>query len=288
MINRRTFLKSSAAALPMMSLSVSRLWAAQHLPLGVQLYTVRKQAEGGLSAILKEIRGIGYEEVETYWNVYTHPAPELRGMIHDAGLRVPSGHFNYDGLSGKFEYAKELGVDWMVCPMLPKSQQTSLAGFHTAAKQFNEWGKYAKDMGMRFAFHNHDYEFREFDGPSGKQTGYDILLAETDPALVFFEMDCYWIAQSGNDPVKMLHRLGDRARMIHLKDRKPGFAPSNDMYESSSHFTEVGHGNIDWKAVLDTAQSMRIEHYFVEQDETPGDPIASIQSSYQYLRTILS
>jgi sugar phosphate isomerase/epimerase len=284
MVTRRNFLKPSAAALPALALQDKSGFPTVHQPLGVQLYTVRKLAEANLPAVLKQIRAVGYQEVETYWNVYTHPAKELRHMIDDAGLSVPSGHFDYSGLDGKFDYAQQLGLNWMVCPMLPESQRSSWEGFRAAAKQFNEWGKRASDMGMRFAFHNHDYEFKSLNG----KLGYDVLLEETDPTLVYYEMDCYWVAQSGNDPVEMLHRLGRRVRMLHLKDRKPGFPPSNDMSESSSHFTEVGHGSIDWKAILDTAHGLGIEYYFVEQDETPGNPIASIRSSYQYLRTLIS
>jgi sugar phosphate isomerase/epimerase len=280
---RRNFLKSSAAALPAFALQNKPGLPPAHQPLGVQLYTVRDLAEKNLPEVLRQIHAIGYQEVETYWSVYTHPAKELRRMIDDAGLSAPSGHFNYDGLTAKIDYASQLGLNWMVCPMLPKSQQSSWDGFRAAARQFNEWGKRVQDAGMRFAFHNHDYEFKPFNG----KTGYEVLLDETDPSLVFFEIDCYWITQSGNDPVQMLHRLGRRVRMLHLKDRKPGFPPSNDMEESSSHFTEVGNGSIDWKAVIDTARHMGIEYYFVEQDKTPGDPIASIRSSYQYLRTIL-
>jgi sugar phosphate isomerase/epimerase len=75
--------------------------------------------------------------------------------------------------------------------------------------------------------------------------------------------------------------------MLHLKDRKAGFPSSFEMDKASAHFTEVGNGNINWKAVIDTAKSMGIEYYFVEQDQTPGDPFDSIRSSYQYLRTIM-
>jgi sugar phosphate isomerase/epimerase len=203
-------------------------------------------------------------------------------MIQDAGLHAPSGHFDFDGISAKFDYAKELGLDWMVCPMIPQPHW-SLEGFQAAAKQFNEWGRRAKSMGMRFAFHNHDYEFRDFGG----KTGYDVLISETDPDLVFFEMDCYWIAQSGRDPVQMMERLGHRARMIHLKDRKAGFPASTDMGPSSSHFEPVGEGNLQWKAVLAAAQRLQVEHYFVEQDNTYGHPIESIRSSYQYLSPLL-
>ncbi len=284
MLTRRNFLKSSSAALPALALLSKSAFAASHQPIGVQLYTVRSLlAKDPLPDILKQIHAIGYQEVEAFPAVYTHPAKELRHMIDDAGLSVPSGHFDYEGFAGKLDYAKQLGLNWMVCPMLPKSQWATIDGFHTAAKQFNEWGKQVADLGMRFAFHNHDYEFK----PYGDKTGYQILLDETDPHLVFFEMDCYWVTQAGKDPVEMLHRLGHRVRLLHLKDRKPGFPPSNDMDKSSAHFTEVGHGSINWKAVLDTARGMGIEYYFVEQDQTPGNPLDSIKSSYQYLRTIM-
>ena len=284
MVTRRNFLLSSAVALPALAMQNKPGFATPKQPLGVQLYTVRSLIEKDpLPGILKQIRAIGYQEVEAFPTVYKHPAKELRQMIDDAGLSVPSGHFDYEGFEAKLDYAKQLGLNWMVCPMLPKSQWATIDGFHTAAKQFNAWGKQVADLGMRFAFHNHDYEFK----PYGDKTGYQVLLDETDPHLVFFEMDCYWVTQAGKDPVEMLRSLGHRVRMIHLKDRKPGFPPSNDMGPSSSHFTEVGHGSINWKAVLNAARSIGIEYYFVEQDQTPGNPLDSIRSSYQYLRTIM-
>jgi sugar phosphate isomerase/epimerase len=113
------------------------------------------------------------------------------------------------------------------------------------------------------------------------------MLNETDPNLVFYEMDCYWITQAGLDPVQMLNRLGRRVRMLHVKDRKPGFPPSHDMNDSSAHFTEVGTGSINWPAILTTAEKLQIEHYFIEQDRIDGPPIQSLRSSYNYLRKIL-
>jgi sugar phosphate isomerase/epimerase len=168
--------------------------------------------------------------------------------------------------------------------MLPKEQWMSAEGFHTAAKQLNDWAKQVNDMGMQFAFHNHDYEFRKFDGV----TGYDILLKETDPKLVYLEMDCYWITQAGYDPVQMLKRLGHRVRMLHIKDRKPGFPPSFDMSDSSAHFTEVGTGGIDWPPILATAKKLHVEHYFIEQDRIQGSAIESLRASYTYLRKELA
>ena len=125
MLSRRTFLQLSVTAAG--SLAVPPLsFPVAASSIGVQLYTVRKEAEANLPQVLKQLRAIGYDKVETYWNVYSHPARDLRKMITDAGLTVPSGHFDYDGLSDKFGYAKELGVQFMVCPMLPKSMWFSL------------------------------------------------------------------------------------------------------------------------------------------------------------------
>jgi sugar phosphate isomerase/epimerase len=279
MITRRSFLELSVAALPTLT---STLCAQTHFPIGLQLSTLNSMAKADLSGTLSEIHAVGYQEVELTPVAYALPVEQLRKVVAASGLKAPSGHFEYIDLNGQFDYAKAFGLAWVVCPMLPKSQWTSADGFHTAARQFNEWGKRAHAMGMRFAFHNHDYEFRQFDGT----TGFDILVKETDPKLVFFEMDCYWITQAGLDPVEMLNRLGRRVRLLHIKDRKPGFPPSNDMSQSSAHFTEVGTGGTDWPRILSVARKLQIEHYFVEQDHIDGPPIESIRTSYNYLRKI--
>jgi sugar phosphate isomerase/epimerase len=280
MLTRRKFLALSAAAVPVFA---RPLWAQKHFPIGLQLSTLTSMAKTDLPGTLRQIHEIGYQEVELTPVAYTLPVDQLRKVVADSGLEAPSGHFEYTDLSGQWDYAKASGIKWVVCPMLPKSQWTSAEGFHTAAHQFNQWGARARELGMRFAFHNHDYEFRQFDGT----TGFDILVKETDPKLVFFEMDCYWITQAGLDPIAMLDRLGKRVRLLHIKDRKPGFPSSNDMSQTSAHFTEVGTGAIDWPHILAAAQKLEVEYYFVEQDHIDGSPIESVRASYNYLRKIM-
>jgi sugar phosphate isomerase/epimerase len=280
-LTRRRFLEFAATALPGFALVLE---AQARFPIGLQLSTLNAMAKADLAGTLKQIHAVGYQEVELTPVAYTLPPDQLRRVLAESGLKAPSGHFEYTDLSRQFEYAKTLGLDWVVCPMLPKEQWTSIQGFRTAARQFNEWGKHAHDMGMRFAFHNHDYEFRRF----GDVTGYDILIKETDPKLVFLELDCYWVTQAGFDPVDLLHQLGRRVRMLHIKDRKPGFPASNDMSASSAHFTEVGTGGIDWPHIIAAARRLQIEHYFIEQDHIDGPPIESVRTSYNYLRRILA
>lgn len=261
-----------------------RIWAAEPLPLGVQLYTVRREAEQDLPRTLQQIQRIGYQEVEAYSGLYTNSSAALRHMIEEAGLTVPSAHFGYGDLDAHFNYAKELGVSWVVCSVIAPSLWGTAEGFATAAKQFNAWGQRAKDMGLRFAFHNHDYEFRPL--PQSTKTGYDVLVGETDPSLVFYEVDCYWVAQAGQDPIELIRSIGPRVKMLHLKDRKPGFPPSFEMNQDSAHFVPVGNGSLDWKAILAEAKRIDVQHYFVEQDQTAVPPIDAIRKSYEYLRSI--
>jgi sugar phosphate isomerase/epimerase len=284
MITRRNFLELSAAGLGTLALSDLAFAAVKPFPVGVQLYTVREQAEKDLNAVLAHISMIGYKEVETYWNVYTHPAKKLQSMIVDNGMSVPSGHFDYDGLESKLDYAKELGVQYVVCPMLPKDMWTSADGFKKAAAQFNKWGEQVQKMGMQFGFHNHNYEFQKF----GNTTGFDILTQSTDAKLVCLEMDCYWITQAGQDPVAMLKKFGSRIQLLHLKDRQPGFPTTQMLGPDAEHMTEVGSGTINWKSVIETGQQTGVKHFFVERDNGSTPPFESLRISYNYLSKLMA
>ncbi len=284
MTTRREFLKTSLGTIAFAACA-GKAWAEGSPAIGLQLYSVRHQAQRNLPPVLAKVKQIGYEEVETYWNLYSHPAAELRKMIADAGLRVPSGHFDYEKVERSFDYAHELGLRYMVCPMLPKKMQNAgLDDFKRAAEQFNRWGEKAQQAGMRFAFHNHNYEFQKF----GNTTGYETLVAQTDPKLVWFEMDCYWVTQAGGNPVELMKALGDRVRMLHIKDRLAGFGDSQKLGKASEHFTEVGTGTIDYKAIGAEARAIGIEHYFVEQDEIHKPVYESLTTSFQNASRLLA
>jgi sugar phosphate isomerase/epimerase len=282
MKTRREFLTLTLAGCASLAIA-DKLGAAVRQPVGLQLYTLRDMAESDLPKTLQHIRAAGYEEVELYWSVYKHPAPELKRMISDHGLTAPSGHFDYDGIETKLDYAKELGVENVICPMLPRQQWNSAEGFREAAKKFNKWGAQVQKLGMKFGFHNHNYEFRKF----GDKTGLEILMAETDSKLVQLEMDCYWVTQAGGNPVALMDRYEDRVRMLHIKDRRAGFATSQEMGEAAEHFAEVGTGTIHWQSIIAKAKSIGVKHFFVEQDTILGDPIQSVKTSYTHARQLL-
>ena len=280
MRNRREFLQLSIAAAA--GLAAPRLFAGECRSLGVQLYTVRHEAERNLPAVLEAVRKIGYTKVETYWDIYNHPAPELRWMIDDQGLKVPSGHFNYDGLESKIDYAKALGVEYVICPMLPQSMWFTLDGYKRAADQFNLWGEKIHQAGMQFGFHNHNYEFRRF----GDTTGWETMMQRSDPKLVCIEMDCYWIMQAGGDPLQMFQQYGDRIKLLHLKDRKSGFPTTQVKNKAAEHFTEVGAGTIHWPEILGAAEKNGVRHMFVERDSGDLPAMESLRISFQNLQKI--
>ncbi len=112
-------------------------------------------------------------------------------------------------------------------------------------------------------------------------------MERTDPKLVFIEMDCYWIVQAGQDPVEMFKRYGNRIRLLHLKDRKPGFPISQELNAAAEHFTEVGAGTLDWKAILSAAKQDGVEHLFVERDSGDLPALESLRISYKNLQSLL-
>lgn len=277
MLTRREFVGSLAAGVGAMAFERATYGKAAARPIGVQLYTVRSLVQNDLAGTLQAIRRIGYENVETFVAEYKMSARDLRQAILDAGLTVPSAHFGYNDFESRFDYAKELGAECIVCSMIPATIANSADGYKRGAEQYNKWGERAKAMGLRFGFHNHNVEFQEY----GSVTGFDVLMRYTDPALVQWQMDCYWVAQAGHDPVAMLRRYGHRIQSLHLKDRKPNVTTSLTTGPAAAHFTEVGEGTLDWPTIFRLAASDHVQWMFVEQDQTDRPPLESLRISYQ-------
>jgi len=283
MQTRREFIGGAAAGLAAMSLAPLAFAEALPRPVGVQLYTVRSLVDKDLPGTLKAIRKIGYSYVETFVAQYKMSAKDLRSAILDAGLTVPSTHFGYNDFEARLDYAKELGAECAVCSMIPPSIADSVDGYKRAADQYNAWAAKAKTMGLRFGFHNHNVEFKEYDG----KTGIELLLEHTDPALVQWQMDCYWVAQSGHDPVALLRRHGKRIQSLHVKDRLPNAPTSLELGPAAAHFTEVGNGTLDWVSLLRLATTEHVSYLFVEQDQTDRPPLESLQISYDNLGKLM-
>ena len=284
MTTRREFLSMSAMAAGCVIRFPRSAFAADDdgkLNYGVQLYMVRRQAVTDLAGILKAIQQVGFTQIELYPLVYSHSAEELKKIVADSGLGVVSAHFDYAGFPGKIEYARTLGLKYMVCPMLPADQWTSAEGFQKAAGDFNRWGASVRDAGMEFVFHNHCYEFKPL---ANRATGWDMLMGSTDPGLVKLELDIYWLVQGGQKPAVMLADYADRVRLIHLKDRTAGAPTGFVMDASAQHFVELGKGTIAWPKLLEQAKKQGVRYAFLDQDETSGPVVESMTASFAYLK----
>jgi sugar phosphate isomerase/epimerase len=167
------------------------------------------------------------------------------------------------------EGAKTMGQSFIACPWIDEKMRTP-EGMKKVAETFNRAGAKSKSMGIQFAFHNHDYEFK----PVGGKLLYDTLLDQTDPNLVKMEMDLFWTINAGQDPVAYFNRYPGRFPLVHVKGRK-----------KTGEMTEVGSGAIDWKRIFAESEKAGIQHYIVEHDE-PKSPLASIKTSYTYLEKL--
>ena len=281
--SRRNFMKASlAAAAAGCLLRPAHAFAdVAGITFGVQLFMLRRQAQTDLAGVFRTIHDAGFPQVELYPIAYSHSAAEIRRMMQDAGIEAVAGHFDYAGLEDKLEFAHQLGLTYVVCPMIPKDQWTSLEGFSKAADLFNRAGRQAQSQGMEFVFHTHCYEFR----PIGGTTGFAHLMQHTDPALVKLEFDIYWLAQGGQDPMAMLKKYAGRVRLIHLKDRLAG-AQTGYITDPPQYFTELGKGTIDWPAILVQARSEGVKYAFVDQDDTSLPIPQSLAVNRAYLRKL--
>jgi sugar phosphate isomerase/epimerase len=262
--------------------------------LGVQLYTVRDQLKD-LDATLGAIKAAGFDEVETLRNVL----PGLPPLLKKHGLAAPSGHFDAAlvtdvadmwkkmlppgyTLDKAFEEAKAAGIKYFVVAYLGADDRKSLADYQRHADKMNEAGTRCKAAGLQFCYHHHSFEFVKY----GNETGWDVLMARTDKDLVAFEVDVFWLAAAGLDPVKTIRELGSRVKLVHLKDRAAGPPELDESKVAKAAFKELGAGSIDMPAVLRACKEVGVAHYFVEQDQTPGDPLASLKQSVAYLRSL--
>jgi sugar phosphate isomerase/epimerase len=246
--------------------------AASVGPVGVQLYTVRDQMKKDVASTLARVARTGYKEVE-FAGYFGHSPKAIRRALTQDGLTAPSAHVGFPVLGASWDKiiadALVVGHQYLVCPWIDQKLRT-VDGYKSAAELFNKAGEQAKKAGLKFGYHNHDFEFPPIDG----QIPYDLLLANTDPSLVTMEMDVYWIRNGGKDPLDYFARYPGRFQMLHIKDM-----------DSAGKMVAVGKGVIDWKAVLGKRALAGTKHIFVEHDQ-PTDAFASIRDSYRYLRAL--
>jgi sugar phosphate isomerase/epimerase len=184
-----------------------------------------------------------------------------------------------DKLPAALEDAKERGFEYVVCPYIAPQDRGGVDMMRSLGETLNRAGETCRKSGLQLCYHNHAFEFK----PEGNGILLDTLLQTADAKLVGLELDIMWSTVAGVNPVSILNKYGDRVMLMHLKNVAPGVEKRYNEQVPRTAFREVGNGVVDIPAVLKAAANAGVKHYFVEQDQTPGDPIASLRLSYDYL-----
>ncbi|HET6253553.1 MAG TPA: sugar phosphate isomerase/epimerase [Puia sp.] len=292
MTTRRTFIQQASLATSGLWLSRKDLFTATER-IGLQLYTVRREIAKDTEGTIARVAQAGYNSVEVFnyanGKFFGLTPAQFSALLKKYKLTAPSGHYmmmefltkgDMKVLKENIEVAATMGHHYITIPFLLDNMRTSLDDYRQLAKKFNIAGAEAKKAKLKLAYHNHNFEFKDWGG--GK-TGFDILLKETDPALVFFEMDIYWVTRAGHDPLQLIKDNPGRFRMWHLKDMSQKMPPTYSV-EGQQYFAEVGSGIINFKEIFRHKKESGMEYFFVEQDETSHPVFDAIANSYKYVK----
>ncbi len=293
MNTRRDFLKTTTV-LTAGSLIVPQFaWTRGNQPtssgpeklIGLQLYTLREKIPEDLKGTLQKVADIGYKLLEGYGygnrKILDENPNEFKKIVEDLGMTMPSMHVVTElstdeikqSIMDQWKITVEdmalAGTGYIVYAVLREDERKNLDDYRKWAERFNQFGEISKEAGIQFAYHNHDFEFIDFDG----EMGYNVLLNETDPELVKMEPDLYWMTKGKQDPVEYFEKYPGRFELWHLKD----------MEEETQAFAEVGYGIIDFERIFKVRKKAGLKMYFVEQDVCKRDPFESIKMSFDYL-----
>ncbi len=320
-MKRRTFLRNSSAALAGISLLNTGFIshrAAISRDIGIQLYTLAKPLSEDFPGVIKKLAEFGYKNLEFAgpyyfsteeeiknnplinmmglkgYGYHGHTPKEIRTILDDLGLRSRSVHISDDSLKHSIDEAinaaKIIGQEYILSPMFIGQ---SADDYKQAAELYNKFGEKCKAAGIRYGYHTHSQEFADYDG----KTAFDILVQNTDPDLCCFELDLFWAAVAGVDPVKLIKQYPGRVKLLHIKEMKEKLAKtyaSNEPFEEMTIAMElmgkqtiIGEGIIDFKSIISQVDDSGIEYMIIESD-FPPEPIKFAKESIKNLKQILS
>ncbi len=279
---RRSFLKVGGAVAAAACAGAGRMAAKTlHMPIGLQLYSVRDQLAKDLDGTLHKLKAAGYTEVEAA-GYYDLTAAQFRQVMDAAGLRCISTHHGLDVLRARLdeliEYGHQLGLDYIVSPSASHRDPAAkgpmtLDDWRFSADEMNRIGEKVKAAGMTFGYHNHTPEF----GSEGGVVFYDELLRLTDPKLVVFEMDCGWVYAAGCNPAEYLSKTPERFPLLHIKDLVK--EPNGEF-----HSPRLGQGKVDNRAIMRAATGLK--QYFIEQEDYDMEPFEELRLDAEYMRKL--
>lgn len=287
MTPRRTFLKQSGMLMAGIALAPGLAFEdiKSSKKVGLQLYSLREHLSLGLPTIIEKITKIGYRELEPFGfrdGKYFGITPaEFKKILDANGMSSPSGHYEFntylsksgtaDDVKPLIDAAKAMDHTHIIVPHLHDSLRTSIDDYKRITEKLNEAAVLCKSAGLKLAYHNHDFEFKDYNG----QNGLDIMLSDTDQSMVDFEMDIYWVVRAGQDPVSLFNKYPGRFTYWHVKDMSKSDRTKN---------TEIGSGSIDFKTIFANGKKAGIKHYILEQENFEMDPFESLAKSIGYIQ----
>lgn len=248
---------------------------------GLQLWSVRDDLAKDPKEVLKQLASYGYKQIESFeggkgmfWGMSN---TEFKAEMDKLGMKIISSHCDINkDFEKKAADAAAIGMKYLICPY--KGPQKDLDAFKKFADEFNQKGEICKKNGIRFAYHNHDYSFAAMNG----EMPQDIMMKNTDPKLVDFEMDMYWVVAAGQDIDAWLKKYPNRFRLCHVKDRKKN-APSTDKDASC----DLGTGSINYPKILQAAKKAGVQYFIVEQEKWDGTtPLKAAATDAKYMKSL--
>lgn len=257
--------------------------------ISVQLYSVRDDMNANPIETIAKLAQIGYREIEGFGynegKMFGMPADAFNKVVNDAGVKMSTVHFNvgltsWDSSTNQLtDLAKQtiaafakMDVEMVICPFIVKAQRD-----HESVKKlcnvFNRTGELCRQHGMKFGYHNHEFEFVT----TGSETIYDIILKSTNPKLVEMQLDLYWAVYAGKSPVDLIRSAPGRFTSLHVKD-----------IAVSRQSAEVGEGSINFAEIFALEEAKSVKYYIVELEHYKTTPLKGVEVSFQNLKKILS
>jgi sugar phosphate isomerase/epimerase len=287
-MNRRKFLGQSALLTTGIIAMPKLMFAKTNQKYGLQLFSLREQLPKDVKGVIAKVAEAGYKQVETFGYSKEHgfwslSAAEFKKLLRANGLTTPSGHYGMDSffksgnineIDDAIEAATILEQEYVTIPYINPDLRKNANDIKSLVNWVNVAAKRVQNAGLKLAYHNHNFEFEPVEG----QMLMEVLLKNTDPDLVDFEMDVYWVVRAGQEPIQWLENYPGRFKLIHAKDMDKTDPKLN---------TEMGSGSIDFKKIFEETKSEGVKYYIVEQENYKIDPYASIAQSNKYLRDVL-
>jgi sugar phosphate isomerase/epimerase len=287
--NRRNFLQLSSSIAASLAIAPfgNNLFANDELAdiakkkkiFGLQLYSLREDMPKDPKGVLKQVASFGYKQIEGYegpkgmfWGMSN---TDFKKYMDDLGIEFITSHCNIDkDFEKKAAEAAAIGMKYLICPS--RGNNKTIDDFKRVADDFNKKGEICKQNGIRFAYHNHEYSFKETDG----QMPQDVMMQNTDPLLVDFEMDIYWVVTGNQDPIVWLNKYPNRFLLGHVKDRIKGATERGAS-------CILGEGSIDFPKILKVARANGMKYFIVEHERYDNStPLKCVEADADYMKKL--